>query len=56
MKYYRMKIQCVQDEGVHSSSHHMTTFVWDLNVPTWFPKFPMDFNENLSLKIFILDS
>ena len=29
MKVRRMKNQCLQDEGVDDSSHHMKAFVWD---------------------------
>ena len=29
MKFWRMKSECLQDEGVDSSSHRMRVFVWD---------------------------
>jgi hypothetical protein len=29
MKFWRMKIQCLQDEGVGCSSHRVRAFVWD---------------------------
>ena len=31
MKVWRMKNQCLQDEGVDWSSHCMRAFVWDLH-------------------------
>ena len=30
MKFWRMKIQCMQDEGFNCSSHCMRAFVWDV--------------------------
>jgi hypothetical protein len=29
MKFWRMKNQCLQDEGIDCSFHRMNAFVWD---------------------------
>ena len=44
MKFWQMKNQCLQAEGIHCKSHHMRAFVWDFEGSKGFPKFPMEFS------------
>jgi hypothetical protein len=40
MIFKQMKYQCLRDEGVDCSSHHMRAFVWDFEGSQRAPKVP----------------